>query len=347
MLTFKRYITEVAKFTSKNFPGNIAGNNKFTGAGERTTYTPTSNSNTFKWKDGFPLEKDVYLFDENGNRLKSLNKGSKIHFTHPAKLYRANEIGLSGQSIYAAISTRNHTSEPEGFLPISTVIKPTGASQNRVGAGAETQNLIATKVEELAFKNGQNYEFVSTAKIGSTVPDLIVKIDDKKVQFEVKGTSSTTVPITFFDKSVSRNRGAPELLNQISKVFASSYKLPIQPNKNNFIGVIDYYKTRDSSIGLAGDAGVVKSSKLPKEFTTTDRSLLTKMKKLIIDHFAKGGDNYFVIYNRSDNSVQIYFTGFGDNILKLPQLPDFKSFSLATYGGASSGSTRVGLKIKL
>jgi len=31
----------------------------------------------------------------------------------------------------------------------------------------------------------------------------------------------------------------------------------------------------------------------------------------------------------------------------MPELPVFKSFVLATYGGASGGSTRVGLKIKL
>ena len=53
MLSFKRYITEVATFTAKNFPRDIVGNEKFSGAGERTTYVPTSSANTFKWKDGF------------------------------------------------------------------------------------------------------------------------------------------------------------------------------------------------------------------------------------------------------------------------------------------------------
>jgi hypothetical protein len=71
------------------------------------------------------------------------------------------------------------------------------------------------------------------------------------------------------------------------------------------------------------------------------------MRKVIIDHFKEGGDNYFVIHNRSNDNLQMYFTGFGENILKLPVLPEFKRFALQTYGGASSGSTRVGLKIQL
>ena len=68
---------------------------------------------------------------------------------------------------------------------------------------------------------------------------------------------------------------------------------------------------------------------------------------LILDHFEEGGDDYFVIHSRSDDSFEIYFLDRGNNVLEVPSLPKFKRFELATYGGASSGSTRVGLKIKL
>lgn len=347
MRSFRTYITEVAKFTAKNFPGNIPGNERFSGAGERTTYTPTSKSNTFKWKGGFPLEKDTYLFDSEGKRVKKVDKGTSVHFTYPAKLYRADELNLPGRGVYAAVSLKDHTANPDGYLPISSVIKPASASQGRVGSGAATQNLIAQKVEEIAFKKSKNYEFVSTAKIGSTVPDLVVKIDGQKVQFEIKGTSSTTAPVTFFDKSVSRKRGSPKLIDEIVKTFIKHYNLDIPRNKRNTIGAIDYYKEKDSSIGLAGDTGTPKSGKLPKEFTTQDPSLMSKMRKVILEHLAEGGDNYFVIHNRSNDDLKIYYTGHGKNLLDQPPVPKFKSFSLATYGGASSGSTRVGLKIKL
>jgi hypothetical protein len=117
--------------------------------------------------------------------------------------------------------------------------------------------------------------------------------------------------------------------------------------KHNFIGLIDLYHSYDKTIGLAGDEGVMRSGKLPPELTTTNVATLAKLRKVIIDHFADGKDNYFVVHNRSDDEVKMYFTDYGKNLLDLPVLPTFKSFSLSTYGGASSGSTRVGLKIKL
>jgi hypothetical protein len=356
MKSFIRYITEVATFTAKNFPRDVVGNERFSGAGERTTYVPTSSANTFKWKDGFPLSKDTYIYDKNGKQIKRLNKGTIVHFTYPAKLYKSSEIDIRAAGTYAEVSTRGHNSDPEGFIPISSVIKPAGGAQNRVSAGSATQDLVAQKVEEIAFNLKKNYEFISTARIGSTAPDLIVSIDGKKIQFEIKGTNSTTAPVTFFDKSVNRRSPPPTVIEDIAKVYLNNLKLAGKPIstlmknmgfKQNFVGIIDFYNQYDKKVGLAGDKGVSKSGFLPMEFTTKERVILTEMRRVIIDHFKEGGDNYFVIHNRSNDSLQMYFTGLGENVLKLPELPEFKSFALQTYGGASSGSTRVGLKIKL
>jgi hypothetical protein len=356
MRSFKRYITEVATFTAKNFPRDVVGNEKFSGAGERTTYTPTSSGNTFKWKDGFPLSKDTYIHNKDGKQVRKLNKGDTVHFTYPSKLHRAADIGLKGLGTYAEISTRSHTSEPEGFVSIASVIKPAGSAQNRVASGSATQNLIAQKVEDIAFKLGKNYEFVSTARIGSTAPDLIVSIDGKKIQFEIKGTNSKSAPVTFFDKSVNRRSPPPDVIEDIAKVYISNLKFVGKPIsrlmsnmsiKQNFVGLIDFYRQYDTKVGLAGDKGASKSGFLPTQFTTNERAILSDMRRVIIDHFKEGGDNYFVIHNRTNDDLQMFFTGLGENILKLPDLPEFKSFALQTYGGASSGSTRVGLKIKL
>ena len=346
MFSFKRYITEVAKFSPKNFPSDH-GNNKFSGAGERTTYTPTQARGTFKYSDGFPVEKDTYIYTSDGQQAKLVKKGDKVHFTYPAKLYKNDEIGIRARGTFAEVSTKGHDKKPDGFIAISAVIKPAGGAQNRVAAGAATQKLIADKVEAIAFENGQNYEFVSTARPGSTAPDLVVSIDGKNIQFEIKGTSSGTAPVTFFDKSVSRARKTPNLINQIAMGFIDAYKLPLKGKDKSFVGAMDYYRGKDKTVGLAGDSGAPRSGKLPKEFTTTDKALMRKMHAIIVDHFKEGGDNYFVIHNRSTDDLQMYYTGHGQNHLKLPKLPQFKSFSLATYGGASSGSTRVGLKIKL
>jgi hypothetical protein len=352
MITFKGYIIEMATFTAKNFPKD--GNEKFPGAGERTTYVPSSEAGLYKWSSGFPLSADTTLYKKDKQKTM-LRKGTIVYFTYPAKLYNANDIDVTGRGNYAMVSTDSHTSKPDGYISISSVIKPAGGAQNRVSSGSNTQNIIANKVEDIAFKKRKNYEFVSTAKIGSTAPDLIVSVDGEKIQFEIKGTTSFNNPITFFDKSASR-RNVPDIINDIANVFIDSNNIDNTPVsrllvknnlKHNFIGLIDLYHSYDKTIGLAGDEGVMRSGKLPPELTTTNVATLAKLRKVIIDHFADGKDNYFVVHNRSDDEVKMYFTDYGKNLLDLPVLPTFKSFSLSTYGGASSGSTRVGLKIKL
>jgi hypothetical protein len=350
---YERVATLMATFTPKNFPRE--GNEKFPGAGERTTYAPTTENGNYKWSDGFPLANDAVLFSKDKRRF-NLKKGNKVYFTYPAKLYSATDIGVASRGNYALVSTKSHKDEPEGYVSISSVIKPAGSAQNRVAAGSATQNLIANKVEEIAFNLGKNYEFVSTARIGSTAPDLIVSIDGVKIQFEIKGTNSSTTSVTFFDKSINRRTAPPEIIEDIASAYISNLKFVGKPVstlmtnmkfKQNFIGLIDFYRQYNNKYGLAGDEGAPKSGFLPIQLTTTDKTILTKMRSVIIDHFAKGKDNYFVIHNRSNDNLQMYFTGFGKNTLDLPMLPEFKSFALQTYGGTSSGSTRVGLKIKI
>jgi hypothetical protein len=290
MKSFKRYITEVATFTAKNFPRNVVGNELFSGAGERTTYVPTTDANTFKWKDGFPLSKDTYIYNKDGKQVKRLNKGDIVHFTYPAKLYKSSEINIRAAGTYAEVSIKGHNSEPDGFVAISSVIKPAGSAQNRVSSGSETQNLIAQRVEEIAFNLKKNYEFVSTARIGSTAPDLVVSIDGKRIQFEIKGTNSDSAPVTFFDKSVNRRTPPPPVIEDIAKVYINNLKLAGKPIsrliiKQNFVGLIDFYNQYDKKVGLAGDKGVSKSGFLPVQFTTSERDILTSMRRVIIDHF--------------------------------------------------------------
>ena len=146
------------------------------------------------------------------------------------------------------------------------------------------------------------------------------------------------------------------MLEEIANVYIETLKVDDGTVKDlmskggfpsTFVGIIDFYKSRDSRIGLAGDEDVIKSGKLPSDFITDDTTIMDKMYKIILDHFEEGGDDYFVIHSRADDSFEVYFLGRGDNILKVSTLPKFKRFELSTYGGASSGSTRVGLKIKL
>ena len=333
----------MATFTAKNFPSDVGNNKSFSGAGERTTYVPVSKDiSIYRHQSGFNPSKSTHLYTVEGYIKKDLTATAKVYFTYPAKLYK--NLG-DKRGTFAEVSLKSSSSKPDGFVIITHITKPSGAGQARVGAGAKTQKDVADEVEKLANKNKRAYEFVSTARAGSTVPDLIVKYDDKKIQFEIKGTNSSSAPITFFDKSVNRRNKAPQIIDNIAEIFIT----PELRNKGikGLVALIDHLRLEDTSIGLAGDEGAPRSGKLPAMLTTTDPTKLDKLRKVIIEHFAEGGDNYFVVHNRSVDKFDIYFTDLGKNVLDYPNLPRFSFFSLATYGGASSGSTRVGLKIKL
>lgn len=358
MKSFKGYITEVATFSPKNFPANVGNNISFAGAGERTTYVPTSLNN-YKFKEGFPIDKATTLYDLNGKNKKQLNSGDRVYFTMPAELYRSDEFGITKRTTLAAVSLKGFDQSPDGLVAISAVIKPGGNNQGRVGSGSKTQDMVAQYVKDLAYKKGIEVETeFKTARAGSTAPDLEMTIAKQKVQFEIKGTNNRTAPITFFDKSVKRSGRKTDILEDIADVYIKYLKVSegkvetLMKNMKfpmSFVGIIDFYQSRDPKIGLAGDKGVVKSGRLPADFVTNSPDILNAMRKIILEHFKHGGDDYFVVHNRSSDEFEIYYVGGGksDNVLKAPELPKFKGFALATYGGASGGATRIGLKIKL
>jgi hypothetical protein len=344
-------------FSNKNFPSDVGNNKAFSGSGERTTYAPV-NKSTYKYKNGFEINKKISLYSKTGNIVKSLEVNDRVYFTIPATLHKSDEFGIRGRkTTLAPVSLKGFDKNVDGYISISAVNKPSGGEQNRVGAGSKTQDMVADYIKELCKKEGLPFDDkYSTAKAGSTIPDLVMKIDNKRVQFEIKGTGNRKSQINFFDKSVSRAGRKPELIEEIANVYIDTLKIKNNTVKslmksgnfpNTFIGIIDFYHSIDSKIGLAGDTGVIKSGKLPSDFITNDASVMDKMYKIILDHFEGGGDDYFVIHSRSDDSFEVYFLGRGDNILNSSALPKFKRFELSTYGGASSGSTRVGLKIRL
>lgn len=334
----------MATFTAKNFPADVPGNSAFSGAGERTIYVPTSaDLRNYNYADGFKTAKQTSLLSKDGYTIDTLAVNKKVYFTYPAKLYK--DLGKQ-KGTFAAVSLKSASAKPDGFVAIGHVTKPAGRGQARIAAGAKTQYEVAEQIEKLASTKNKKYEFVSTAKPGSTAPDLVVKYDNKKIQFEIKGTNSASAPITLFDKSVSRNKPVPGIIDKIAEIFKPD-TVEVNRDQSTFLATMAYYNSKDETIGLAGDGGrVPRSGKLPSEFTTTSADKLRKLKTIIVDHFKEGGDDYFVIHDRSANTFKIFAVDQSFNPLGYDVLPPLKSFSLATYGGASSGSTRVGLKVK-
>lgn len=353
----------MATFSPKNFPSDVGNNKSFSGAGERTIYAPTSK-NMYKYDKGFFTDKATSLYGTNGRVKQQIQKGKTVHFTFPAELMTGQQLNITGasaRSTFVGVSLTSWKSKVDGYVVLSHISKPGGGAQNRVAAGSKTQDMCAKYVMDLAYKQKIDVsDEYKTARPGSTVPDLEMTIANTGAQFEIKGANSRTAPITFFDKSASRSKPAPKLLDEIAIEFVKALridgttvdkKMESKGYPISFIGAIDYFKSIDPTVGLAGDKGTPASGKLPAEFTTTDTTILKKLHSKIIEHFAEGGDDYFAIHNRTVDTFEIYYVGQkkarSKNVLNLPALPTFKSFSLATYGGASSGSTRCGLKIKL
>ena len=73
----------------------------------------------------------------------------------------------------------------------------------------------------------------------------------------------------------------------------------------------------------------------PRIFKATSRDLLGNIHDLILQHFTKGGDDYFVIHDRSSDTFEVYNVNTKNDILKMPTLPQFTQFRLSTYGGPS------------
>ena len=357
-----------------NFPNGVGGDKPQ--AGTRTVYAPIDGQD-YAYPEGFPTLKKTDLLDINGESIgKSIDTNTTVHFVAPATLHKPKGSWI------AKVSLKGHDKPFDGYVVISHVKKPGGKSQKRVAAGTQTQQECAAYVKELCDKKGIEYasEF-TVAPSGSTIPDLVMTIDGKRIQFEIKGTNARANEITFFDITARRKQNAKSRLGKedldktaliyiasggtnLKSAFKKGGKFRKLLNKEGaFYAIMEYYRElamtkeqraaflagepMESNIGFAGDKGVVKSGKLPNEFKVESGPLLKKMHLFILKHFIKGGDDYFVIHDRSSDNFEVYNVNKKNDILKMPTLPQFKQFRLSTYGGPSAAGTRVGYKIKL
>ena len=333
-------------FQRRNFPAE--GNEQYSDAGVRTDYA--SKKGVF-----YPLLKKATLFqiseDPEGEKkfeFTELDQGTEVEFIQPPKLFSGADLGFEkGNAKRATFSRVMTKSGTEGYLSITTIQKPPGKTQSRVAAGSAAQDIVFDIISEEAMQNNIDIKKISSAPMGSTKPDLVVEYGGEEIQFEIKGRNSSGSEITFFDKSAQRKKITPEILDAIAKGYIEGLKLAIAEKDRNFKTLMDYYRKLDSSVGYAGDEGVVKSGKLPKELATTNPDILNNVRDNVVKHLRESGDDYFVVYTRDEETADIYSTGTGKNPLEANPVPNFKRAKLATYGGVSSGSTRVGFKIIL
>ena len=144
-----------------------------------------------------------------------------------------------------------------------------------------------------------------------------------------------------------RGKTDPDIVKHVMDAYANSVEG--LPAPFTFENMIDYYKNKkDSRYGYCSDGlPVPKSGKIPNiSFSSIGEDALRELRNEMIEHFKHSGDNYFSVYSASSGKVDIYYTGLGDNILQMPEIPKITNAFLGSYGGCSSGATRVGFKIR-
>lgn len=314
-------------FSVKNFTNT--GNESFNGSGERTDYVNNQVNDT----TGFKLIRDINVISATPRKLLA---ESMIHITKPGVLVRGKDIGGKSRSLYVKIGINSpNENDCIGFAPITSIQKPSNKGQSRLSCGSNAQINVVNHLTQTF----SDIQVRSIAKIGSTKADLVVDIDGVVVQFEVKGTSNTRAPITLFDKSMKRGKR--------NQVLDSAARVISQNAVTCFSDLVDMHRCRDKTIGFPGDVGVYKSGRLPKGLELTDTNTLNDIRQSIIEHFHENADNYFAVNDYNNGTVNVFWTGYGDNVLKSPMFPELKKFTMRTYGGPSAGSMRVGVKVTL
>ena len=207
--------------------------------------------------------------------------------------------------------------------------------QPRIILGNDSQHVVASTLQAA---HGAAFSVTHLASTGSRSPDLIASYEKQIIQIEIKGRNNSKQEVTLFDRSTRRNISVPALDKIITIVADSSL---------TFSEFVDLYRRGDQTVGFPGDVGVPKSGKIPsKTLSVTDPVKLQHLHEYIREYFASTNDNYLAIHNRDVGTIDVFHTGYGLNVLDAPCLPILTRFGLHTYGGASSGAMRIGMKVR-
>lgn len=326
----------------------------------------------------YPILKETYLYDVSKERLVDVGEGDWAKFLPPYKIWKGAELderlewptGFKTDSNLALVKLRGGA---KGYIPFAYVAKPGGGASKRVGDGSKSQDAVMDAIAARAAQEGVTATKISSAPPGSTKPDLVVDYGGTKIQFEIKGQARPGAEISFFDKSARRGRdnlildvGVEAFVRAISVDYfpqgvgteeKTSDNLGSAMKKTGFSTsvsglferTIGFFKKHvNEKIGFCGDpAPTSNSGTMPSHFSSVDPSVLSMIRSNVLEHLGKGGDNYFAVHSKSNNDAEIYYTGYGENTLGAKEFPELISGRLATYGGCSSGATRVAFKAKL
>ena len=222
----------------------------------------------------------------------------------------------------------------ERILNTQFLAEKNSNQQPRVQQGAAAQKII---INDLRKAFGRKFKLISTAPPASKAPDLVAKIEDTTIQFEIKSRPQKQSPIVFHEKSLGRNEN-DKILDNIARIYTDG-------RVKTFTDLVDLIRTKeDRKYGFPGDEGVAKSGSI--WIKITDRTHLSKIRKYLIDTI-KEENHYLAVFTKSDNTVSYFFTGKTPNILKAKRIPNFNQIVVDTYGSNYKHRMRVAVKVSL
>jgi len=327
-------------FKPDNFP--LKGNEGFSATvGKRTNYINNPDHDSQNRTIGFSLVKTVPVILPRTS-ITSLEHDTRVYITNTGLLVRGNDLGLPGAGAHNKIFTlvglkSAHPNHSIGYIMVSSIEKPGGIKQARVSKGSIAQEKVAEKLKEMNPK----IEIIAIARPGSTKIDVHFRLDGTPYKVEVKNKNTRTGPITFYDKTARKQK-----IQKSNAAVLDDFANAFFPGKT-FTQVVERARKKDPTIGFAGDEGVAKTGSLKQLFTTTDPTILSRIKDVLIDHFRAADESFFAVYHAYKDQANIYFTSIGRNILNVPNLPNLTKFTLASYGTTPDETIRAGLKITI
>lgn len=267
--------------------------------------------------------------------------GDIIFWTQPVQIFTASEIGGREGESYAYFGFNGpEKANNVGLIPISVASRaPKSNTQARVGQGAEAQHEVFRYIKRLIRDRipGVTIKFISLSAPGSQEPDIVIEVNGKRIQFEVKHRTGFGSLVTVFNKFVRRG----ETNNPINNIVKLMTGRPL-----TFEKLIDIRRKKDKSQGFPGDEGVVNiSGKFSPLTVDKDSPKMKLLTDYLLPLFTSSGDNYFVLHYGSKN-VKMFFTGEGENILDMPTLDSFDLVKLDTYGTGYNGAIRMAVKVR-
>lgn len=178
---------------------------------------------------------------------------------------------------------------------------------------------------------------VSIARPGSNAPDLVALMNGRVIKFEIKSCATPTSPIVPYSRTVFVGEQSP--LDHLVTI------LTRRPN-DTLRSVVANHRSENQSYGFPCDAGASRSGKVPPLRITSSHPSAPDIRSYVINELHSNEISYLaLVCKHPTQTVHLFYTRYGHNILRASPLPRIKNAYLSTYGTDTLDAMRVALKV--